>query len=104
MRRSLTAAVFSMALASGALLSGTGAALAQGAPLRCAVDGTFAPHAFPTLQGGVQGFNIDLFREAARRMGRELTIDSASFSGLITERGRTEASEAGLKALYPDKL
>jgi polar amino acid transport system substrate-binding protein len=52
-------------------------------PLRCAVDGTFAPHAFPTLQGGVQGFNVDLFREAARRMGRELTIDSASFSGLI---------------------
>ena len=60
------------------------AALAQGQPpLRCAVDGTFAPHAFPSLQGGVQGFNVDLFREAARRMGRELTVDSASFSGLI---------------------
>ncbi len=52
-------------------------------PLRCAVDGTFAPHAFPRLEGGVQGFNIDLFREAARRMGREIVIDSASFSGLI---------------------
>jgi len=25
-------------------------------------------------------------------------------TGLITERGRTEASEAGLAALYPDKL
>jgi polar amino acid transport system substrate-binding protein len=76
MRRSLTAAILSMALA--------GPALAQGQPpLRCAVDGTFAPHAFPTLQGGVQGFNVDLFKEAARRMGRELTVDSASFSGLI---------------------
>ena len=53
------------------------------APLRCAVDGTFAPHAFPSLQGGVQGFQVDLFREVARRMGREITIDSASFSGLI---------------------
>lgn len=52
-------------------------------PLRCAVDGTFAPHAFPSLQGGVQGFQIDLFREVARRMGREITIDSASFSGLV---------------------
>jgi len=52
-------------------------------PLRCAVDGTFAPHAFPSLQGGVQGFQVDLFREVARRMGREITIDSASFSGLI---------------------
>jgi polar amino acid transport system substrate-binding protein len=58
-------------------------ALAQQPPLRCAVDGTFAPHAFPRLEGGVQGFNIDLFREAARRLGREITIDSASFSGLI---------------------
>lgn len=52
-------------------------------PLRCAVDGTFAPHAFPALSGGVQGFQIDLFREVARRMGREIVIDSASFSGLI---------------------
>jgi len=52
-------------------------------PLRCAVDGTFAPHAFPALSGGVQGFQIDLFREVARRMGRELVVDSANFAGLI---------------------
>ncbi|MBY0338788.1 MAG: transporter substrate-binding domain-containing protein [Acetobacteraceae bacterium] len=77
------------ALAAAAMVSGLPAALAQAPaaggqpPLRCAVDGTFAPHAFPTLQGGVQGFQIDLFREVARRMGRELVIDSASFSGLI---------------------
>ena len=52
-------------------------------PLRCAVDGTFAPHAFPRLEGGVQGFQVDLFQEVAKRMGRTITIDSASFSGLI---------------------
>lgn len=52
-------------------------------PLRCGVDGTFAPHAFPRLGGGVQGFQIDLFQEVARRMGREITIESASFGGLI---------------------
>jgi polar amino acid transport system substrate-binding protein len=52
-------------------------------PLRCAVDGTFAPHAFPKLDGGVQGFQVDLFQEVAKRMGRAITIDSASFSGLI---------------------
>lgn len=52
-------------------------------PLRCAVDGTFAPHAFPRLEGGVQGFQVDLFQEVAKRMGRGITIDSASFSGLI---------------------
>jgi polar amino acid transport system substrate-binding protein len=76
-------------LAVALLLAGlAGPALAQGQaqgqpPLRCAVDGTFAPHAFPNLQGGVQGFQIDLFQEVARRMGRQLTVDSASFSGLI---------------------
>src|SRR4051794_4373868 len=74
-------------LAAAALAGPTGlnaGARAQGAPpLRCAVDGTFAPHAFPKLDGGVQGFQIDLFQEVAKRMGRSITIDSASFSGLI---------------------
>jgi polar amino acid transport system substrate-binding protein len=72
-------------LALLALLLGlSGPALAQGQPpLRCAVDGTFAPHAMPRLGGGVEGFQIDLFQEVARRMGREIVIDSASFSGLI---------------------
>ncbi|WPB85694.1 transporter substrate-binding domain-containing protein [Sediminicoccus rosea] len=80
MRRLLLAAA-----AFAAALPGLAFAQAPAAqpPLRCAVDGTFAPHAFPSLQGGVQGFQIDLFREVARRMGREIVIDSASFSGLI---------------------
>ena len=61
-----------------------GAAQAQdGAPLRTAVDGTFAPFAFPSLSGGVQGFSVDLFTEVARRLRRPITIDSASYSGLI---------------------
>jgi polar amino acid transport system substrate-binding protein len=52
-------------------------------PLRTGVDGTFAPHAFPKLGGGIQGFNVDLFTEVAKRMRREITIDSVSFSTLI---------------------
>jgi polar amino acid transport system substrate-binding protein len=52
-------------------------------PLRCAVDGTFAPHSFPSLQGGVQGFQVDLFAEVAKKLNRQIVIDSASFSGLI---------------------
>lgn len=64
------------------LLAGT--AWAQdAAPLRTAVDGTFAPFAFPSMSGGVQGFSVDLFTEVARRMHRPITIDSASYSGLI---------------------
>lgn len=59
-------------------------AFAQGQPaLRCAVDGTFAPHAMPKLGGGVEGFNVDLFQAIAKKLGRELTIDNATFSGLI---------------------
>jgi polar amino acid transport system substrate-binding protein len=61
-----------------------GVAHAQdGPPLRSAVDGTFAPFAFPSLSGGVQGFSIDLFTEVARRLHRPITFDSASYSGLI---------------------
>jgi len=52
-------------------------------PLRTGVDGTFAPHAMPKLGGGVEGFQIDLFTEVARRMKREITIDAVSFSTLI---------------------
>src|SRR3989442_8940333 len=62
-----------------------GPALAQDKlpPLRTGVDGTFAPHAMPKLGAGVEGFQIDLFTEVARRMKREITIDSVSFSTLI---------------------
>ncbi|MGI4955053.1 MAG: transporter substrate-binding domain-containing protein [Janthinobacterium lividum] len=55
----------------------------DGPPLRTAVDGTFAPFAFPSLSGGVQGFSVDLFTEVARRLHRPITIDSTSYSGLI---------------------
>jgi polar amino acid transport system substrate-binding protein len=71
-------------IASAALLL-AGSALAQSnlPPLRTGVDGTFAPHAMPKLGGGTEGFQIDLFTEVARRMKREITIDSVSFSTLI---------------------
>ena len=61
----------------------TGAAVAQ-QPLKTAVDGTFAPHAFPDLSGGgVQGFNVDLFKELARRLGRPLEVTATQFSGIL---------------------
>ncbi len=37
----------------------------------------------PKLGGGVEGFQIDLFTEAAKRMHRDITIDAVSFSTLI---------------------
>jgi polar amino acid transport system substrate-binding protein len=52
-------------------------------PQRAAVDGTFAPHAFPNLSGGYQGFNVDLANEIASRLKRKVVIDAAQFSGLV---------------------
>ncbi len=61
-----------------------GPALAQEpSPLRTGVDGTFAPHAMPNLAGGIQGFNVDLANEIAKRLRRRITIDATQFSGLI---------------------
>jgi polar amino acid transport system substrate-binding protein len=65
------------------LLAGPALAQSKLPPLRTGVDGTFAPHAMPKLGGGTEGFQIDLFTEVARRMKREIAIDSVSFSTLI---------------------
>lgn len=51
--------------------------------LKTGVDGTFAPHAMPNMSGGVQGFNIDLANELAKRLGMKITIDATQFSGLV---------------------
>lgn len=59
------------------------AAEAEDGPLRVALDGTFAPHAMPTMDGGVEGFNVDLAHEIGRRLGREMDITAAQWSGLL---------------------
>lgn len=52
-------------------------------PLRTGVDATFAPHAMVKLGGGLQGFNIDMGEELARRLGRKIEIEGTEFSGLV---------------------
>ena len=64
-------------------------------PLRTGVDGTFAPHAMPKLGGGTEGFQIDVFTEVAKRMKREITIDSVSFSTVTKERAENMLFTAG---------
>ena len=72
------------AIAVAALICvGPAAAQDKKPPLRTGVDGTFAPHAMPKLGGGTEGFQIDVFTEVAKRMKREIIIESTSFSGLI---------------------
>ena len=65
-----------------AVLTFATAASAQ-TPIRTGIDATFAPHAMPKLGGGLEGFNIDLANELARRMGRPIQIDGTEFSALI---------------------
>ena len=47
------------------------------------VDATFAPHAMPKLGGGIEGFNVDLANEIAKRLKRPINIEATQFSGLI---------------------
>ena len=51
--------------------------------LKTAVDGTFAPHAMPTMSGGIEGFNVDLAEAIGVKLKKKITVDSAQFSGLI---------------------
>ena len=68
-------------LAAASLLLSSSLLPAQ--DLRTAVDGTFAPHAMPSLGGGYEGFNIDLANEIGKRMKRKVTIDATQFSGIL---------------------
>jgi polar amino acid transport system substrate-binding protein len=52
-------------------------------PLTVGLDATFAPHAMPKLGGGVEGFNVDMANEIARRLGRPVNIVAQEFSGII---------------------
>ena len=74
------------ALASAATLAlalAAGGAAAQKAEYNVALDGTFAPHAMPTLSGGVEGFNVDLANEIGKRLGAKMNITAAQWSGLL---------------------
>jgi polar amino acid transport system substrate-binding protein len=74
--RPLTAAL----LAAPLLLS---TAPAHAETYKVALDGTFAPHAMPKMDGGVEGFNVDLANEIGKRLGAEMDITAAQWSGLL---------------------
>src|SRR5258708_3885185 len=59
------------------------ASLADEAPLKSAIDSTFAPHAMPKVSGGLEGVNIDVVDEMSKRIKRPITVDGAQFAGLI---------------------
>lgn len=51
--------------------------------IKTGVDATFPPHAMVKLGGGLEGFNIDLGNEIAKRLHRPIEIEGTQFSGLI---------------------
>ena len=60
-----------------------GSAIAQEKTYKVALDGTFAPHAMPKLDGGVEGFNVDLADALATELGAKLEVTAAQWSGLL---------------------
>ncbi|WP_172328250.1 transporter substrate-binding domain-containing protein [Mangrovicoccus sp. HB161399] len=56
---------------------------AQADGYKVALDGTFAPHAMPSLSGGVEGFNVDLAAAIGEALGVDMEVVAAQFSGLI---------------------
>lgn len=70
-------------LATLLLLSTAAVAVAQEGPLKSAIDATFAPHAMPKIDGGLEGFNIDVVNEIGKRIGREVEVEGTQFAGLI---------------------
>ncbi|TXL81599.1 transporter substrate-binding domain-containing protein [Vineibacter terrae] len=76
-----------LAAAGISLLLVTRLAMAQtDKPITVGLDGTFAPHAMPKVggkPGEVEGFNVDLATEVAKRLKRPINIVAQEFSGLI---------------------
>jgi len=75
------------ALAGVGLLFAASTSLAQAdKPITVGLDGTFAPHAMPKVggkPGEVEGFNVDLANEIAKRLKRPINVVAQEFSGLI---------------------
>ncbi len=74
-------AVLAVSLALATALALGGPASAQ--QLTVGLDGTFAPHAMPKMGGGVEGFNVDMATEVAKRLGRPVNIVAQEWAGLI---------------------
>jgi polar amino acid transport system substrate-binding protein len=57
--------------------------VAQDKTYKVALDGTFAPHAMAKLDGGIEGFNVDLANEIGERLGVTMDIVATQFSGIL---------------------
>lgn len=90
--------VASRLIASAALAVLALPARAEEPPLRSAMDATFAPHAMPKISGGLEGMNVDVAEEMAKRLGRKVEIEGTQFAGLIPamQAGKYDFLTAGV--------
>lgn len=70
-----------IALTAAAMLAAPASAQTAQAPLHCSIDASMAPHAFMRPDGKLDGFQIDLFKEVARRMKRQINIEPMAHAG-----------------------
>jgi len=58
-------------------------ALAQQPPLRVALTGKYPPFSYYEQQGQLAGFDVDVSREIAKRLGREIEIVATEWDGIL---------------------
>jgi polar amino acid transport system substrate-binding protein len=66
------------------------------APLRAGVDATYAPFAYPSPSGQLQGFSIDLVEAIGKRLGRPIETTTSPVEGLaaLLHQGRIDVIAA----------
>jgi len=51
--------------------------------IKSALDGNAPPYAQTKMDGSIEGLTVDLTKEIAKRLGREITIDAMAFSAIL---------------------
>lgn len=85
-RSSCFAALRALAVCGLVAASAAGRAQAQGeaAPLRVALTGKYPPFSYYDDQGELAGFDVEVSREVARRLGRDLELLAIEWDGILT--------------------
>ena len=74
---------FTTTLCAFAASLGMMAAAQAADTIKVAADVGYVPHVMATADGGVEGYNVDLANEVARRMGKKFEIIDQEWSGIF---------------------
>jgi len=79
----LVATALALALSGGAAFAGSLADVQSAKALRMGTEGTYAPFTFHDTSGQLVGFDVEIGREVAKRLGVEATFVEGKWDGLI---------------------